>query len=393
MGRKQNSNADFAFLRLTIVKILMLYRFCCLFAACLLLFPAVAQSSRKIKLTPVALGFDLPPSYKQRTFIKGLAGFVSKIDQLVGAMILMEDNKTSVLTRFVRQDKPPVVTTATSDVIYSAKIDSKFKFNGAYSIASTKVEKDVINELIITDVGSAFLPEDYIPYVEICRASTNVTPETRKKTYYVRSAKLTTVYTRAFQKVAGDTEVSGVVFSAGGEVFSSSDQFKLDYVVSVDLVSLEKLLSLQNCNDMINNEELARREKAERARLDAQRAEEERKGRESEVALAKTQVEDLKKALGDNMVKTEEMHRQLRDAQDKERVALDQLHTAIQRADEMTARAQIAQQNADSRENIILTFKSKDGKVLEIKSLEELSQEKLRDLGFDVEILKEQSKN
>ncbi len=371
----------------------MLYRFYFLLAACLLLYPAQAQSSRKIKLTPVVLGFDLPPSYKQRTFIKGLAGFVSKIDQLVGAMILIEDNKTSVLTRFVRQDKPPVVATATSDVIYSAKIDSKFKFNGAYSIASTKVEKDVINELIITDVGSAFLPEDYIPYVEICRASTNVTPETRRKTYYVRSAKLTTVYTRAFQKVAGDTEVSGVVFSAGGEVFSSSDQFKLDYVVSVDLVSLEKLLSLQNCNDLINSEELARREKAERARLDAQRAEEDRKSRESEVAMAKTQVEDLKKALGDNMVKTEEMHRQLRDAQDKERVALDQLHTAIQRADEMTSRAQVAQQNADSRENIILTFKSKDGKVLEIKSLEELSQEKLRDLGFDVEILKEQSKN
>ena len=189
-----------------------------------------------------------------------------------------------------------------------------------------------INELIVTGVGSAFLPEDYIPYLEICRASTNVAPETRRKTYCVRSAKLTTVYTRAFQKVTGDTEVSGVVFSAGGEVFSSSDQFKLDYVVSVDLVSLEKLLSLQNCSELINSEELARREKAERARLDAQRAE------------------------------------------------------------EMTTRAQTAQQNVDNRENIIVTFKNKEGKVLEIKNLEELSQEKLRELGFDVEILKEQPK-
>ncbi len=371
----------------------MPYRLFLLLTASLFLYPVAAQSSRKIKLTPVALGFDLPPSYKQRTFIKGLAGFVGKIDQLVGAMILIEDNKTSVLTRFVRQDKPPVVTTATSDVIYSAKIDSKFKFNGAYSIASTKIEKDVINELIVTDVGSAFLPEDYIPYVEICRASTNVNPATRQKTYYVRSAKLTTVYTRAFQKVSGDTEVSGVVFSAGGEVFSSSDQFKLDYVVSVDLVSLEKLLSLQNCNDLINSEELARREKAERAQLEAQRAEEERKGRASEVAAAKAQVEDLKKTLGDNIVKTEEMQRELREAQERERTALDQLHPAIQRADEMTARAQTAQQNVDSRENIILTFKNKEGKVLEIKNLEELSQEKLRELGFDVEILREQPKD
>ncbi len=126
-------------------------------------------------------GFDLPQSYKERTFIKGLAGFVNNIDQLVGAMILIEDNKTSVLTRFVRQDKPPVVSTTTSDVIYSAKIDSKFKFNGAYCIASTKVEKDNIYELIIKDVAVAFLPEDYIPYLEICRAATNVAPETRRK--------------------------------------------------------------------------------------------------------------------------------------------------------------------------------------------------------------------
>ena len=42
--------------------------------------------------------------------------------------------------------------------------------------------------------------------------------------------------------------------------------------MSVDLVSLEKMLSLQNCNDLINSELLARREKAKRARLDAQRA-------------------------------------------------------------------------------------------------------------------------
>jgi len=347
-----------------------------------------AQPSRKIKLTPVSLGFDLPDSYKQRTFIKGLAGFVHKIDQLAGTMVLIDGSKTTVLTRFVRQDKPPVVTTSTSDVIYSAKIDSKFKFNGAYSIASTKIGKDNIYEIILTDVGYAFLPEDYIPYLEICRAATNVAPETRKKTYYIRSVKLTTVYTRAYEKVTGDSEVGGVVFSVGGEVFSSSDQFKLDYVVSVDLVSLEKLLSLQNCNDLINNEEIARREKAEKARMEALKAEEEKKAREQELADAKAQVEGLKKTLNDNIARTGDMQRQLQEAQEKERAALEQLNNAIRQASDMAARAEQARQNAESREDVILTFKNKDGKVLEIKNLEELSEEKLRALGFDVEILK-----
>lgn len=359
-----------------------------LFLLCLLpVGGASAQNSRKIRLSPVTLGFDLPESYKQRTFIKGLSGFVNKVDQLVGSMIMIDGNKTTVLTRFIRQDKPPLVTTSTSDVIYSAKIDSKFKFNGSYSIASTKVERDAVNELIITDIGHAFLPEDYIPYVEICRASGNVSPETRKKTYYIRSAKLTTVYTRTYTKVHGDADVSGVVFSVGGEIFSSSEQFKVDYVVSVDLVSLEKLLSLQNCNELINSEEIARREKAERARLEAQRAEEEKHAREAELAAAKAQVEDLKKILNQNIVKSEEMQKNLQDAQDRERTAITQLHQAIERADDMAARAQTAQQNMENKENVILTFKNKDGKVLEIKNLEELSQDKLKELGFDVEVL------
>ena len=367
----------------------LLSRLCALSAILLFSGALSAQTSRKIKLSPVSLGFDLPDSYKQRTFIKGLAGFVHKIDQLAGTMVLIDGNKTTVLTRFVRQDKPPVVTTSTSDVIYNAKIDSHFKFNGAYSIASTKVDRDKVYEIILTDVGYAFLPEDYIPYLEICRAATNVAPETRKKTYYVRSVKLTTVYTRAYQKVTGGSEVGGIVFSVDGEVYHTSDQFKLDYVVSVDLVSLEKLLSLQNCNDLINNEEIARREKAEKARLEAQKAEEEKRAREQALADAKAQVEDLKKTLHDNLERTGEMQRQLREAQDKEHAALIQLNAAIRQASELSAQAELARQNAESREDVILTFKNKDGKVLEIKNLEELSEEKLRALGFDVEILKQ----
>lgn len=354
---------------------------------CATLLPA--QSSRKVKLNPVALGFDLPQSYRERTFIKGLAGFVNNIDQLVGAMILIEDNKTSVLTRFVRQDKPPVVSTSTSDVIYSAKIDNKFKFNGAYCIASTKVEKDAVYELIITDVAVAFLPEDYIPYLEICRSSTNVPAETKKKTFYIRSAKLTTVYTRAYQKTSAESSVNGMAFSVGGEVYSSTDQFKVDYIVSVDVVALEKLLSLKNCNHLLSSEELAQREKAEKARLEASRAEEERKAKENELREARAQVEDLKRILTHNIERSENLQQQLQEAQAHESAALEQLNLAIRQAEELSGQAQRAQTTADDHETIIVTLRNRDGKALEIKSLEELSPEKLQALGFDVEILKE----
>ena len=351
-----------------------------------------AQTSRKIKLNPVSLGIDLPESYKSRTFIKGLSGFVNNIDQLVGSMVLIDDNKTSVLTRFVRQDKPPIITTSTSDVIYSAKIDSKFKYNGSYAIASTKVSRDAINELVITDIAVAFLPEDYIPYVEICKASSNVNADTKRKTYYIRSAKLTTVYTRAYQKVLGDINVSGVAFSHDGEVFASSDQFKVDYIVSVDLVSLEKLLSLHNCEQMVASDEIARREKAERSRIEAQKAEEERRNKENSLAAAQAQVEELRRLLGQSAQANAGLQRELGEATERERQAQEQLEAARKQSEYLSIKANQEQHESDSRENVIVTFRNKDGKVLEIKSLDELSPEKLRDLGFDVEILMEQKK-
>ena len=115
---------------------------------------------------------------------------------------------------------------------------------------------------------------------------------------------------------------------------------------------------------------------------------EEKKAREAELANAKAQVDDLKKTLGESINRSAEMQRDLQNAQDKERIALQQLNEAIKQANDMADKAQSAQQNAENRESVILTFKNKEGKVLEIKNLEELSEEKLRALGFDVELLK-----
>ena len=65
---------------------------------------ATAQPSRKIRInSETNINQDLPNNYKQRTFIKGLAGFVNNIDQLVGTLVMIDGEKTSVLTRYVRQ--------------------------------------------------------------------------------------------------------------------------------------------------------------------------------------------------------------------------------------------------------------------------------------------------
>ncbi len=334
------------------------------------------------------MGFDLPDSYKNRTFIKGLAGFVNNIDQLVGSMILIENNKTSVLTRFVKEGKPPIVTTSSSDVIFNAKIDHKFKHNGAYSIASTKVERDAVYEIVITDIGVAFLPEDYVPYLEICNASQQVSQQVKQHTYYVRSAKLTTVYTRAFRKSDIETAINGIAFSAGGDIYNSTDQFRVDYIVSVDLVSLEKLLALQNCSQLQLSQELALRERAEKARLDASKAQEDKNVRENELAAVQAKIEELRQLLGKSTEQNAGLQKQLIDAVEREHTATAQLTAAQQLAQSTQLNAEKEQLKSDMAEKVIVTVKNKDGNVLEIISLQDLSTEKLQELGFDATLLK-----
>jgi hypothetical protein len=365
------------------------------FILLLLFAQSIAEShaqfrSRKVQLETITVNEEFPTTYRERTFIKGLAGFVNNIDQLVGSLILIDpQNKSSVLTRFVKQGKPPIVTASTSDVIYNSKIDNRFKANGSYAIASASVKENSVYEVVITDIGVAFLPEDYIPYLDICKASTKVTPEVKKQMFYVRSAKLTTVFTRGFRKNEKSAIVSGTVFCLGGEVYSSADQFKVDYIISVDLVSLENLLSLQNCNDLINNEELKLRSAEQAAALERTKAEEARKARENELNALKAELENLKKIFASNSDNSKVLQKQLEEAQKDISKAREALQKAEEKAKAMETSAQTAKTKSLDGEKLIITVKNPQGKdnVLEIKNLDELGKEKLKALGFDVDAL------
>jgi paraquat-inducible protein B len=246
-----------------------------------------------------------------------------------------------------------------------------------------------VYEIVITDIGVAFLPEDYIPYLEICRAAAKVTPELKKQMFYVRSAKLTTVFSRAFRKNEKAAYINGTVFCLGGEVYSSADQFKVDYIVSVDLVSLEHLLSLQNCNDLINNDELKLRAAEQAAALERTKAEEARKSRENELNALKSEIESLKKLLTSNSDNSKQLQKQLDDMQKSVAAANDALKKAEEKAKSLESAAQNARAKSQDGEKLVITVKNTDGKdnVLEITNLDELSKEKLKGLGFDIDAL------
>jgi hypothetical protein len=271
--------------------------------AVFLTMPARAQGRIvRVKLNDGAatLNGNLPKDYTDRTFIKGLAMYRNKIEDLAGCLILLEDrDKASIIGQFIKGGEPPLKNVSLSDVLYSSKISSTFKMNGSYMIASVAANHSSVVELIVTDINGVLVPETSIPYLDICKAAKNVDRELKKKIYYIRSAKLTSVHSRAFQEMNAESGITGTVFSAGGKVYSSSDQFKTDYVVSVDLVSLTNLLLTKNCDNVISSNELAARQQADRAKQEADKAEQDRRQKENEVRSAKAEADELKKKVAE----------------------------------------------------------------------------------------------
>lgn len=247
-----------------------------------------------------SLNLPLPKDYMDRTFLKGLAMYRNRIDELVGSLILVGANeKISIIDRIVETNQIPIENTILSDVLYSSKVNSSATFNGSYMIASASAERTTMLELIITDVSGVLIPEESIPFLKICKASKNVEKANKADIYYIKSVKLSTILSRTYRKVTTSAAVSGVVFSVDGEVYNSSDQFKTDYSISVDLVSLNSLLLTKNCDEIINSYEIAERLKSEKIKQEALNAENEKKIKENQLNTAQAEVNALLMKLHD----------------------------------------------------------------------------------------------
>ncbi|RAK66011.1 hypothetical protein [Hymenobacter edaphi] len=369
-----------------------------LFAALLLTASARAQGRIvRVRLGDGAatLNANFPKDYTDRTFIKGLAMYRNKIEDLAGCLILLEDrDKASIIGQYVKSGEPPLKNQALSDVLYSSKISATFKMNGSYMIASVAASTSSVVELIVTDINGVLVPEASIPYLDICRAAKNVDKELKKKIYYIRSAKLTSVHSRAYQEVNAESGVTGTVFSAGGKVYHSSDQFKTDYVVSVDLVSLTNLLLTKNCDNLISSNELAGRQQQDRAKQEADRAEQERRQKESELKSAKAEADDLKKKVAE-----------IQESLKRQAITTDDYRNQVEalRRDLVTAQARVNQVNIEFKQventtkvvlanseqqqaqakaaatDASLVQKSDVGVISEVKNL---SEEEVKKMGF-----------
>ena len=102
----------------------------------------------------------------------------------------------------------------------------------------------------------------------------------------------------------------------------------------------------------------------------------------------KTKIEELRLLLGESTEQNAGLQKQIKEATEREHLATAKLAEAQNHATSLHQKAEKEQQKADLSEKVIVSVRNKDGNVLEIISLEELSSEKLTELGFDAVLLK-----
>lgn len=326
-----------------------------------------AQRSKKVKFSKNAgikeINSPLPSDYTDRTFIRGLAGYRNQIDQLVGHVLLMKkvngkNKKPVILGRYVRKNSPPKMEAIISDkALYSSKIDGSCKFNGHYMIASVNASLESVYELTITDIALAMIPDSLIPYTEICEAFQNADQtDSEVSLYYVKSAKLTTVYTKDYVRVQGSSEVAGGdIFGLKGEIYNSSDNYTVNYVVSADIVSLNDMLLLQNCNKKIKEKE-KRLVAAAAAKEAAIAAKELQKAKELELKTTKSELVELNKDLKRLKRQLEAQSKESKEYQTlalKQALAIDRMKETMQSQVEIEQDIEVAKQERTAAEKVV----------------------------------------
>lgn len=193
---------------------------------------------------------ELPKSYTDRTFLKGLVNSTYDIF-LVPGYIVRLDPKTGeyqrkTLTAVIKNNKMPVSAPIDpeSGLVYSNRINKSANFNAAAVIGGISVGDKQMMEFIIQDISSSTVPDSLIDKTLIASIVEKQIPEAERKNYfYVKSATLTLINNKLFKETSFEAKVNSTYVTAEGKVFNSNEKFSRNRIVSVELISLDNLIN------------------------------------------------------------------------------------------------------------------------------------------------------
>lgn len=193
---------------------------------------------------------ELPKSYTDRTFLKGLVNSTYDIFLVPGYIVRLDPTKgeyqRKTLTPLIRNNRMPVSAPIDpeSGLVYSNRINKSASFNASAVIGSLSVDNKQMMELIIQDVNSSTVPDSLIDKKIINSIVEKQIPEAERKNYfYVKSATLTLINNKLFKETSFEAKVNSTYVTAGGKVFNSNEKFSRNRIVSVELISLDNLLN------------------------------------------------------------------------------------------------------------------------------------------------------
>jgi hypothetical protein len=215
-------------------------------------------------IAPSSPNADFPAEISQRTFLLGVGAYRDQLEELVGHVVLVrgEGQECDVdgvrgtaisLERFLHENARLAVT-GEPVVRYQSKIDRGFAASASAVALGLQVQADQHLEVVVTDVRAIVAPASSIDADAVSALASQSLPAGVCGRYLVTGVILSTVLYRAYSRIEQEGSVAGVGFAIGESVYSSTNDFSLDYRVGLSLRRVGGPLSADGGQEMVTFE-------------------------------------------------------------------------------------------------------------------------------------------
>ena len=164
----------------------------------LILFGSFSMSKTRSEMSisrRAADSIDLPESYKSRHFLSNDGGMTYDAAAIPGNIVKYDAASSAydimTMKAIIKGNKPAIVQTPPTAVIYQGQVTSTSSFNGSYVINGLKAENGQVIDLEIRDDAVYSVPPGQIDTATVRKAAASIAPAERKNYYYVTDATVT----------------------------------------------------------------------------------------------------------------------------------------------------------------------------------------------------------
>jgi hypothetical protein len=190
------------------------------------------------------IDFNPFSEYLSRDFFKSATTSRYYIDEIPGHIFVKvneNEYKKASIRRFVLRNEQPK-TKAVDKVYYNNRVTDRKELNAAAKILNIGIGTKQIAELIIKDESTTYLSDSLIDINKINALVAKIDPADLGKYYFAHGATVSSITHRLYKEQRFTAKVDMSFITAGGETYSSKDNFKVRMDVCLELTSLQDIV-------------------------------------------------------------------------------------------------------------------------------------------------------